>query len=386
MINVTALNVPEAFTEMLLKMRHYVVPEQTRNGPVRAFQCPVTLTISNPWQRVLTDPTRDANPFFHAMEFVWMMAGSNDSRWISQFNKRMMEFSDDGRTQYAAYGYRWRKWFQLDQAKKAIVMLKRNPQDRRIVIAMWDGANDLGFQSKDLACNTHIYFRVVEGKLDMTVMNRSNDIIWGMLGANAVHMTMLHELIALAAGLRIGYYRVVSNNAHIYESVPNFNYYMTGVPHDDDVYFRHRNSRAVVDFPLLKSGETYADFVADCEQLVNYGDTEFYRTQWMAAVGAPIYRLWYARKVNGVMNPAAIAADDWRIACEEWIGRRRNPAVDNQPGDDYRSVVAREQTSASMGSGTVQPVPVADVDNSGCEVGISTPESGADCTVSSEPF
>jgi hypothetical protein len=364
MINIAALNVPEAFTEMLVRMRSFLVPEDTRNGPVRSFLCPVALTITNPQQRVLTDPMRDANPFFHVMEFCWMMAGSNNIQWIAGFNKRMLEYSDDGLVQHAAYGYRWRREFMLDQVKKAIVMLKRNPNDRRVVISMWDPQLDLGHNGKDVPCNTHIYLRVVDKKLDMTVMNRSNDIIWGMLGANAVHMTFLHELIAQSAGLALGCYRAISNNAHIYESVPNFDYYMNGVPYDDDVYFRTRGDKATAHVPLLQSNETYADFVQDCENLIRLPElpTSPIRTFWMKHVGAPIAQIWWARKINEPYDLNEILADDWRIACAEWIDRR-NTTVGDQQRHYYAGHARREQASQGVDTSAFQPNPVAGLDN-----------------------
>jgi hypothetical protein len=49
---------------------------------------------------------RDANPFFHVMETLWMLAGRNDLPWLVRFNKRFASYSDDGgNTQPGAYGY-----------------------------------------------------------------------------------------------------------------------------------------------------------------------------------------------------------------------------------------------------------------------------------------
>lgn len=379
MIHIAALNVPEAFTEMIMRMRSYVIEEETRNGPVMSFQCPLALTITNPQQRVLTDPVRDANPFFHVAEFCWMIAGSNDIQWIAMFNKRMLEYSDNGKTQHAAYGHRWRRHFDFDQVKKAITMLRRNPYDRRVVVGMWDPRWDLGYPGKDVPCNTHLYFRTVDGKLDATVMNRSNDIIWGMLGANAVHMTMLHELVALSAGLKVGCYRVVSTNAHIYKSVPNFEYYLNGVPYDDDVYFRKRGGASKM-VPLLAEGETYNDFVTDCQNLIALPRTPTgpIRTKWMKDVGTPIIGSYLARKVGLPFNLNEIKADDWRIACAEWVDRRGVTALDNIGVHNNASLAGGQQASTGVDSSSAQSVFVAGVDHSGPEVGVSAPESGTD--------
>ncbi len=166
----------------------------------------------NPMNRVSFNPKRDANPFFHLMEALWMLAGRNDATWLDQFvgdfSKRYSE--EDGKM-HGAYGFRWRKHFDIegggdgslsipDQLDTAVKLLKVNPDNRRVVIAMWDPIADLGQEYRDIPCNTHIYCRVRilgdvdftgdwshEPVLDLTVCCRSNDAIWGAHGANAVH-------------------------------------------------------------------------------------------------------------------------------------------------------------------------------------------------------
>src|SRR5262245_17470357 len=95
--------------------------------------------------------------------------------------------------------------------------MNSNPNDRRSVLQMWSADLDLGRVSKDLPCNTTATFQVShDGKLDMCVFNRSNDIVWGAYGANAVHFAMLLEYMALWAGYPVGQYRQISVNYHCY--------------------------------------------------------------------------------------------------------------------------------------------------------------------------
>ena len=54
------------------------------------------------------------------------------------------------------------------------------------------------------------------GVLNMSVTNRSNDIVWGLFGANAVHMSILHEYMAARTESKVGVYTHFSNNAHAY--------------------------------------------------------------------------------------------------------------------------------------------------------------------------
>jgi hypothetical protein len=359
-------------------MRLYGHEEESRNGKVHSILSPVMLKLLDPTMRVITDPTRDANPFFHVMEFVWMMAGSNDVAWVARFNRNMLKYSDDGFTVHGAYGHRWRRHFGLDQVKKIIGLIKKNPQDRRLVINMWNPDADLGWTGADVPCNTQLLFRVVEEDLQMTVINRSNDLIWGALGANLCHMTMLHELIANAVGIPLGNYYVFTQNLHIYEAVPNFDYYTSGVPYDRDIY---REVNHLV--PMLAEGETYAEFVEDCEKLVQLGAKFEPRTQWMRHVGMDIYRAWFSRTEKDL---DAIIADDWRIACTEWVERRKRPTVDDKLRDYYTGVLGRQQVEGSVVASSEQSMPVVGVDYSQPDVGNAPAESGANDTLPSQPF
>ncbi len=377
-VTISGTTAPKLFRESLNKMRIYGEEEPSRNGPVHAIPQPVMLKLLDPTMRVITDPTRDANPFFHVMEFVWMMAGSNDIRWIAEFNKNMLKYSDDGLTQHAAYGHRWRKHFGLDQVKKIIGLLKKNPLDRRLVINMWNPDADLGWTGVDVPCNTQLLFRVVDEELQMTVINRSNDLIWGALGANLCHMTMLQELIANAVGLPLGNYYVFTQNLHIYRDVPNYDYYMRGFHDDRDIY-REVNHQV----PILAEGETYAEFVEDCESLVNYGTTRAAHTVWMNHVGFPIYHAWHTRAKERL---DAIVADDWRIACTEWVERRKRAALGNIVRDDNTSVSGRKQVEGGLDISPVEPGAVASLDYPQPHVGDVTTESGANDTLPSQPL
>lgn len=314
MVEIHGFNAPEAYAESLYKMRIFGIKEQSRNGEVITIPEPVMLSIADPRMRLITDPVRDVNPFFHCMEFIWMMAGSDDAIWLSQFNKNYINYSDDGKHVHAGYGHRWRKNFGCDQIALIVEGLKKNPEDRRLLLQMWDTETDLARTGKDFPCNTQAMFRVIEGRLNMLVTNRSNDLIWGMLGANVVHMTMLQELIALAAGLKVGTYRVISNNLHVYTGMPRFQEIWKSLP-SEDIYA----TEAPEILPLLQEGETLQDFLRDCEMLVAARGNRF-KTKWMIKVGIHMYDIWFLRKDGEHIFPEDIGSADWRLACLKWLG------------------------------------------------------------------
>lgn len=223
---ITVRNVHRALPNAIDFLLREGIRRESRNGPVVQAPTPVTTVYQRPSERVVFWPERDANPFFHLFESLWMLSGRNDVASVARYAKQMMQYSDDGATLHGAYGFRWRNHFVLsnrqdnfyhDQLPVIADRLRENPNDRRQVLSMWDAEEDFGREGKDLPCNLMATFQVSpEGALDLVVFNRSNDIVWGCYGANAVHFSYLHEYMALLAGYPMGTYTQVSVNWHAY--------------------------------------------------------------------------------------------------------------------------------------------------------------------------
>jgi hypothetical protein len=181
----------------------------------------------------------------------------------------------------------------------------------------------------DIPCNTQIMFRIVQDRLDMTVINRSNDLIWGMLGANAVHMTYLHELMARWIGRSMGYYKVFTNNLHVYKNLEKFeDIWNTVVRHD---YYANGSAEAL---PLLQPSEKPEELLADCTDYIR-GGAKIFRTRWMYDVVMPMHSAYTERKNktgDGSFWVERIRASDWRLACEQWLIRKtRSSSTSTEP-------------------------------------------------------
>lgn len=317
----------------------------SRNGAVLVAPTPVTTVYHSPQERVLFGATRDANPFFHLMESLWMLAGRNDLAFPQQFNKRFGEYSDDGKTVHGAYGHRWRAHFGYDQLEVIALELRNNPASRRCVLQMWDatpltnpaseaeryGANDLNLAmagGKDVPCNTTIYFRVNNGKLDMTVCCRSNDIIWGAYGANVVHMSVLMEYMAAWVGVPMGDYYQVSNNYHAYTDIYDREKLKLiadeSIAHNLYITSEEFPNPRVKPYPLVSTSikawnADLADFLDN--PLARY----VYRDGFFNNIAAPMYAAWCTRKAKLGDGSAVVdfmADSDWKEACQQWIARR----------------------------------------------------------------
>jgi hypothetical protein len=178
MYSIKVHNVNEALPIGLALLRDVGQRVAPRGQVTLEYPGPVATTYINPTHRVLMDPDRDANPFFHFFEAMWILAGRDDVAFLSYFNKRMSDYSDDGERFHAPYGHRLRKAYGFDQIEGVISELETNPDSRRAVAAIWHPALDLAKNSKDIPCNDTIFFKLRRGKLNMTVACRSNDVVW----------------------------------------------------------------------------------------------------------------------------------------------------------------------------------------------------------------
>jgi hypothetical protein len=340
-------NVNQAFSEIFWKLKVLnLEPEQTRNGPAIVYPEMVTTVYECPAERVLFHGGRDANPVFHLMESIWMLAGRNDVAFVKQFNKRMGEFSDDGEAYNAAYGHRWRNHFGRDQLDEVIQLLRRDPSTRQAVIQMWDSA-DLSRKTKDKACNTQLIFDVRQDRLNMTVFNRSNDIWWGAYGANAVHFSVLQEFVAAATGHRIGVYRQVSNNFHLYTELYNAKQYLVSPP--DASQYDYYSQGTVRPAPLMLNGE-YKLFLTECEifctdpfnERIKYANPFF---EHCARPMAMISRVRKTKAGDGRYFAQQIRAEDWRKAAFEWIDRRDKARQIREENADIETFKQRQNES-----------------------------------------
>jgi len=302
-------------------------------------------------ERVIFHAWRDANPFFHIVEAAWMLAGRDTLSDLTPYVKNMENFSDDGGvTQPGAYGKRWREhegprfvdqqiW--PDQLNWTVKRLRENPNDRRVVVQMWDPGVDIEAadnNGKDVPCNLTMIPWAMGGKLHLTVFNRSNDIIWGLYGANAVHFSMCLEYLAGRVGLAVGTMTTVSNNFHAYvDKIPPMAVVESSLFHAGDPYSNAPDLVAptslFADWGFKVMDDAYERVMReDLDQFFNHGPMATMsdaRWPWLRRALAPMAlahqrhkgpRL--GRRAGTLSILSSVEASDWRRAATEWAERR----------------------------------------------------------------
>lgn len=320
MLNITGRNVNEVFASALIHFKNTPLLESKPRGERRLqYPYPVASHYLNPRERILFHSVRDANPFFHFMEALWIIAGRSDVQWLSQWLPSIADYSDDGRYFHGAYGMRLRRDNQLDEVVKRLMT---EPDTTRAVLQIYDHMEDKNYRGKDMPCNCMLFLGIQDNKLNLTVSNRSNDMIWGAYGANVVQFSMLQEYIAGLVGVPVGWYIQFSNNAHIYPDKETTRRVLNHNGHllDNDLYAEG----IVAPYPMWQ-GDGYTDWHRDLDYFIK-GSEGPYKTPFFAKVALPMqaaHLLYRERKYNDAIDLCnMIEALDWRVACRHWLMRR----------------------------------------------------------------
>lgn len=321
MLNIKVRNVNEALPIAIKHLLKDGVEISSRGMNTIEYPEPVCTTYLNPRERVLFSPERDANPFFHFMEALWIIAGRRDVEWLSKFNSRIHEYSDDGKVFHAPYGYRMCSTFGgIDQIKKIIDRFKTEPDTRQAVISIWSPNLDLGYEGKDCPCNNIIFFKIRNGKLNMSVCCRSNDMLWGAYGANVVQFSTLQEYIAISIGIEVGVYNQISDSFHVYLDGPGNKCWKRVVERttNSDFYSLWGSP-----FVLMNN---YAEWNKDLSMFFTDPLHEGFKEPYFYEVAKPMFAVWEKYKSGHVHTAIGLSrnikAEDWNRACLEWLRRR----------------------------------------------------------------
>lgn len=147
-------------------------------------------------------------------EMLWIyQKQSNVVEDLRKENVRIWnEWEGEDGTIGKAYGYQIKKFKQIDQLIDA---LKNNPQDRRMMINLWQIPY---LETGALApCCFLTMWDVTDGYLNCMLVQRSGDIGLGV-PFNTTQYAVLVHLLAQITGLKPGLLTHVINNAHIYEN------------------------------------------------------------------------------------------------------------------------------------------------------------------------
>ena len=211
-----------AYAPLLSMLRTGGKKVDSRLGETRELS--TAITLQRPLEMVPFPFGRRFNYFGMLAESLWLLSDVEEVDLIAPWNSQLRDFSDDGRILYGAYGPRIAAGPHGGPLEEVIDILKTDRMSRQAILSIWEWL-DLGHDTKDLPCNVMVMFKVRGNdnpRLNMTVINRSNDIHWGLMGVNFPQFALLQNYVASRLQLALGVQTHISDSLHLYiESEPH---------------------------------------------------------------------------------------------------------------------------------------------------------------------
>jgi thymidylate synthase len=148
-------------------------------------------------------------------EWQWYLSGDRNIAKLGELYgkvpaiwKRMAD--TDGNVN-SNYGWQWQR---NDQLNHVVRLLKDDPKTRQAAISIYD-AKEWDKYTYDTPCTYAVQFTILHGKLDMSVLMRSNDLWYGFCN-DQYQFSNLQMYVAQKLDLPIGVYYHYAHNLHLY--------------------------------------------------------------------------------------------------------------------------------------------------------------------------
>ena len=148
-------------------------------------------------------------------EWQWYLSGDRNIEKLGELYGKVpaiwKRMADGEGNVNSNYGWQWERASQLDIV---IQMLKDNPDTRQAAVSIYDG-KEIEDYSYDTPCTYAVQFTVLNNKLNMSVVMRSNDLWYGFCN-DQYQFSNLQMLVAHETGYDVGTYYHFAHNLHLY--------------------------------------------------------------------------------------------------------------------------------------------------------------------------
>jgi thymidylate synthase len=152
-------------------------------------------------------------------ELLWFLRGETNVRYLRENGVTIWdEWADENGELGPVYGVQWRAWAaadgrEIDQITRAIELIKRDPDSRRIIVNAWNVGE---LEKMALTpCHALFQFYVADGRLSCQLYQRSADIFLGV-PFNIASYALLTHMVAEQCGLQPGEFIWTGGDCHLY--------------------------------------------------------------------------------------------------------------------------------------------------------------------------
>jgi thymidylate synthase len=154
-------------------------------------------------------------------ELLWFLRGETNVAYLREHGVTIWdEWADANGELGPVYGVQWRAWRaadgrSIDQIARAIDLIRRDPDSRRIIVNAWN-VGELE-QMALTPCHAMFQFYVANGRLSCQLYQRSADIFLGV-PFNIASYALLTHMVAEQCSLQAGDFIWTGGDCHLYRN------------------------------------------------------------------------------------------------------------------------------------------------------------------------
>ena len=176
--------------------------------------------IENPMDNFIENKERNWKLEYAEAEWQWYMSGDRNIKKLGQIYGKVPEIwkrmADNQGNVNSNYGWQWKR---NDQIGAVVHMLNEYPDTRQAAISIYD-AKEWDKYQHDTPCTYAVQFTILDDKLNMSVVMRSNDLWYGFCN-DQYQFSKLQENVLrrlLNKDIKMGDYFHFAHNLHLYNN------------------------------------------------------------------------------------------------------------------------------------------------------------------------
>jgi len=191
-----------------------IIREGIKFGDTKAL-FNVGFYIENPLDNAIENTERKWNPVYAEAEWQWYLSGDRNIAKLAELYGKVPEIwkrmaFPNGNVN-SNYGWQWRRNDQIDYV---VNLLRNEPETRQATISIYDGKEHDTF-AFDTPCTYAVQFTIVNNRLDMCVVMRSNDLWYGFCN-DQYCFSRMQEMVCNELNIELGTYYHFAHNMHLY--------------------------------------------------------------------------------------------------------------------------------------------------------------------------
>jgi thymidylate synthase len=174
--------------------------------------------LLNPMKNEINNRERKWNPVYAEAEWQWYLSGDRNIAKLGELYGKVPEIwkrmADSNGDVNSNYGWQWKRNDQIDYV---IDLLRNEPDTRQAAISIYDCKEHDTF-TFDTPCTYAVQFTILDNKLNMSVVMRSNDLWFGFCNDQYQFSKLQHYVWNRLKNkdVEIGTYFHFAHNLHLY--------------------------------------------------------------------------------------------------------------------------------------------------------------------------